>query len=133
MGAELPSTATHWFRQTEKRKGIRLDADQMDLLNAIGVGGVIAEALADYQRTQCQQRAARSRSINGDNSGSIQGEPDSTSSGTTSGESANEAAARARRTRERGGLRSITSTSRPTAVSRSARSVGEQKTSAASS
>lgn len=45
MGAEIHSTASHWFRQSDKGKGIRLDGDQMDLLNAIGVGALLREAL----------------------------------------------------------------------------------------
>jgi hypothetical protein len=43
MPTGLPPTAQHWFRQTDKGKGIRLDAGQVDLLNAIGVGQLIRE------------------------------------------------------------------------------------------
>ena len=53
MGAELADVARHWFRKTDLGKGLRLDPDQLDLLNAIGVGKVIADALAEYQRDQC--------------------------------------------------------------------------------
>jgi hypothetical protein len=97
-GAELPDTAQHWFRQTDKGKGIRLDGGQLDLLNAIGVGKVIADALADYQRNQCQQRAARSRSISGEGSSSSRGRAEITkSSGTIPPPDENEQLHRARR------------------------------------
>jgi hypothetical protein len=50
MSAMLHQTAKHWFAQTELGKGIRLDAAQLDLLNSLGVGKVIADALADQDR-----------------------------------------------------------------------------------
>lgn len=40
---DLPEIARHWSRQTDKAKGIRLDAAAMDMLNAIGVGELIRE------------------------------------------------------------------------------------------
>lgn len=58
----LPHIARHWFRQTEIGRGVRLDAEQMDVLNAIGVGQLIAEAVARYQREQCQKRTMMSLS-----------------------------------------------------------------------
>lgn len=66
----LPEIASHWFRQTDKGKGVRLDAGQMDLLNAIGVGQLIAEAMASYQREQCQKRTMRSQSMPAADTGS---------------------------------------------------------------
>jgi hypothetical protein len=113
MSAELPDIARHWSRQTDKGKGIRLEAGQMDLLNAIGVGELILKAAAEYQRNQCQQRAARSRSISGDPSASSQGQDGiMKSSGTIPPPDANEQLQRARRKPKPPRQRSTPSTSK---------------------
>jgi hypothetical protein len=99
----LTDLARHWLRQTELGRGLRLEADQLDLLNAIGVGDIIAAEAAKHLREQCQKRTLRS--IRGGNTASngIEGETghseahSSRSSGTMPQPAAIEAAARARR------------------------------------
>jgi hypothetical protein len=95
----LPDLARHWFRQTDKGKGLRLDQAELDLLNAMGVGRLIADSLAEFQRQQCQRRVAQNHSISGGRSGSIDEmtEPTSLSHGTTQPPDANEALARVQR------------------------------------
>lgn len=53
---DLSRIARHWSRQTEKGKGLRLEAAQIDLLNAIGVGELIQKEAAEYQRRQAASR-----------------------------------------------------------------------------
>src|SRR3990167_1531625 len=95
----LPDIARHWLSQTEKGKGIRLDADAMDILNAIGFGELLATEAAKYQREQCRNRSARNRSFRGESSGSTRAPAEAMkSSGMTRIESGKEALARARQT-----------------------------------
>jgi hypothetical protein len=54
--ASLSDLARHWSRQTEKGKGIRIAAAEMDVLNAIGVGELILLKVAEEQRQACNQR-----------------------------------------------------------------------------
>lgn len=54
--AGLSDLARHWSRQTEKGKGIRIAAAEMDILNAIGVGELILLKVAEEQRQACNQR-----------------------------------------------------------------------------
>ena len=55
-GAALVQLAFEWMRRTEQGKGIRLVAEEVDLLNVIGVGDLIAKAAADYQRQVAIER-----------------------------------------------------------------------------
>ncbi|WP_174285508.1 hypothetical protein [Sphingomonas bacterium] len=48
--------ARHWSRQSDKGKGIRIEADALDVLNAIGVGELILTKAAEQQREACSQR-----------------------------------------------------------------------------
>lgn len=50
----------HFMRQAELGKGLRLTAQELDLLIAIGVGELLASKAADSQREQCQKRMMRS-------------------------------------------------------------------------
>jgi hypothetical protein len=47
------------MRQAELGRGIRLSADEHDLLNAIGLGEMLATEAAKIQRTQCLHRSTR--------------------------------------------------------------------------
>lgn len=58
--SDLPRLARHWMNQTCKGKGLRLEAADLDLLNGIGVGEMIASRAAELQRDQCLKRTARS-------------------------------------------------------------------------
>lgn len=55
---EITDIARHWSRQTDRGKGIRLEAEMLDLLNAIGVGELIRAAafpptLPDDPESRC--------------------------------------------------------------------------------
>ncbi|MFZ5743436.1 MAG: hypothetical protein ACOY7T_03015 [Pseudomonadota bacterium] len=50
----------HFMRQADLGKGLRLTAQELDLLIAIGVGELLASKAADSQREQCQKRMMRS-------------------------------------------------------------------------
>src|SRR5687768_8776520 len=52
----LTKIARHWSNQTDNGKGIRLEADALDLLNAIGVGELILAEAAKLQRKRCRNR-----------------------------------------------------------------------------
>lgn len=99
----LADLARRWMRQTEIGKGIRLDSDDMDLLNALGVGDVILTSTARRQREQCLKKTTTS--IQGENTGlrGIESETERSeahtprSSGMTTQQNAFEAAQRARR------------------------------------
>jgi hypothetical protein len=56
MPADLARLTRNWMRQTQLGKGLRLDAENLDLLNAIGVGELIAAKAAEFQRRECQVR-----------------------------------------------------------------------------
>ena len=56
----LANLARHSINQTAKGKGLRLDSQDLDLLNAIGVGELIANSAAQAQRDQCLKRTTRS-------------------------------------------------------------------------
>ncbi len=71
----LTDLARHWLNKTARGKGIRLDAEQLDFLNAIGVGEIIAGEAAKLQREQCQKRTLRSN-------GAADTEPSGTASET---------------------------------------------------
>lgn len=99
MGVELTDLARRVSRALDGERGIRLERDDLDLLAAIGANDVLQTAAAEYQRNQCQQRAARSRSINGEGSASTRDRDATTSSpGTMLEQDASEALARAQRT-----------------------------------
>jgi len=53
----------HWARQSDKGKGIRLEADAVDLLNAIGVGELIMAKAAADQREAASARTAEARRV----------------------------------------------------------------------
>jgi hypothetical protein len=55
MGS-LTDLARHWTRQTEKGKGLRIEAGDLDVLNAIGVGQLILTKAAEAQREACNLR-----------------------------------------------------------------------------
>ncbi len=98
----LTDLARHWLNQTAKGKGLRLDSDQLDLLNTLGIGELLASEAAKTLRDQCQKRTLRS--IQGGNTASngTEGKTElseplsSKSSGMTMLPDATEAAARAR-------------------------------------
>jgi hypothetical protein len=56
MPADLARLTRNWMRQTQLGKGLRLDAEYLDLLNAIGIGELIAAKAAEVQRRECQVR-----------------------------------------------------------------------------
>jgi hypothetical protein len=57
----LPDIARHWARQSASGKGIRLEAADLDRLNAIGIGEFIVKAAAEEQRKLAEQRLAERR------------------------------------------------------------------------
>jgi hypothetical protein len=56
MPADLARLTRNWMRQTQLGKGLRLSAEYLDLLNAIGVGELIAAKASEVQRRECQVR-----------------------------------------------------------------------------
>src|SRR5262245_32393449 len=56
MPADLARLTRNWMHQTQLGKGLRLNAEYLDLLNAIGVGELIARKAAEVQRRECQVR-----------------------------------------------------------------------------
>lgn len=98
----LADLARHWINQTGKGKGVRLSSEELDLLNAIGVGEIIAGKAAEHQRAQCLQRTTRSIPVdhtasNGTSDAMEVSEPHSSRSfGMTPQPGATEAALRAR-------------------------------------
>jgi hypothetical protein len=98
--ASLIHIARHWANQTEKGRGIRIEADALDLLNEHGVGEFIMRLSAEQQRNQCQERnRSRNRFISEANSASsdVPAEPTSKSSGTMPPQSGTEALQRVQR------------------------------------
>lgn len=55
---DIADLSRHWARQSQTGKGIRLEATDVDLLNAIGVGELLLTALANHQREQSLKRSA---------------------------------------------------------------------------
>lgn len=72
--ASLSDLARHWSRQTEKGKGIRIEAEAMDVLNAIGVGELILAKAAEAQREACNLRILGSTPAANTGSRTIDGE-----------------------------------------------------------
>lgn len=62
----LPELARKWIRKSEIGKGFMLSPAEQDLLNSLGIGQIIANAAAEYQREQCRQRDAHRRSTSVD-------------------------------------------------------------------
>jgi hypothetical protein len=60
---DLAVLARHWMRQTETDRGIRLDASDLALLNAIGVGQLILDETGRMQREQCLRRTIAPTSV----------------------------------------------------------------------
>ena len=106
----LPDIARRLSRQIEQGKGIRIDADDLDVLVDIGFNELVQRAAAEYLRDQCRSRAARSQSINGGLTGSngtgrlteVSAPPSSPSNGTIDPQAADEALQRARRMSRKG-------------------------------
>ena len=82
---DIVDLSRRFMRKTQIGKGMQLRPDDIDLLNAIGVGQMIAEAAAEAQRKQCQERDAHRRSTSVDRIPftSVTGGKTSKSSGTT--------------------------------------------------
>lgn len=59
----ISDLARHWTRQTEKGKGIRIEAAALDVLNAIGVGELILTKAAEAQREACNSRIKTSTRV----------------------------------------------------------------------
>lgn len=99
-------------RKIEAGKTIQLSPDDLDLLVASGAYAAILRATEEYQRDQCLQRSARSRSTSGDNTPSIAAPIGKTSksSGTTANDDAKEALALAQVMLPKASLRSIGNT-----------------------
>lgn len=58
--ADLVALARHWMNQTDKRKGLQLNSDQLALLNSIGCGDLLAsEAAASMVRQEIINAAPR--------------------------------------------------------------------------
>ena len=105
--ASLSDLARHWSRQTEKGRGIRIEAEALDVLNAIGVGELIQLRAAEAQRVACNQRIQSSTPEANTGSPGIDAETEAfvprsfRSSGTMKGQDVTASAARAQRTSNR--------------------------------
>jgi hypothetical protein len=103
----ITDLARHWTRQSDKGKGIRIEADALDVLNAIGVGELIMAKAAEHQREKCSSRiqsstrAANTASPMTADGTVLSDRPSSRSSGTTSQQDVTAAARRAQRTSNR--------------------------------
>ena len=112
----LANLARHWIDQTAKGKGLRLDSQDLDLLNAIGVGEFIANSAAQAQRDRFLKRTTRSTAgadtvSNGTASATDRSaHPSSRSSGTTRRQDVIEAGRRAQQMCRPQKQRSIAST-----------------------
>lgn len=93
------SIARHWSNQTDKGKGIRFEADALNLLNAVGLGERAQNIAAELQRTLCQERNGKNHSISEVTSASCDArtEPTSRLSGMTPAPDGIAALARVRR------------------------------------
>lgn len=65
---DLTGLARQWSKQTAAGRGIRLSAAQVDLLNALGAGELIAREAAKAQRELSERRRDLARPSAGDNS-----------------------------------------------------------------
>ena len=63
MAADLARLARKWMRQTQQGKGLRLDPQELDLLNAVGLGELLAAKAAELQRHECEARIAGMHAI----------------------------------------------------------------------
>ncbi|GGD34598.1 hypothetical protein [Croceicoccus pelagius] len=68
MEQSLGEIARKWSKNSEKGKGLRLDAEALDQLNEIGVGELIQAEAAKQQRLECGKR--RNPSTSGESTGS---------------------------------------------------------------
>ena len=95
----LSDIARHWARQTDKGRGLRLEAHDLNLLNAIGVGELILAKAAEQQRKQCVERSVKSQFISEETTGWSGGQIERTwrSSGMTASQDGIEALARVQR------------------------------------
>jgi len=50
---DISMLARRWLRQAELGRGIRLSAEETDLLNAIGIGELLTAEAAKTMRAQC--------------------------------------------------------------------------------
>jgi hypothetical protein len=84
-------------RKIESGRGVMLSAEELSAFVAVGAFATVAAAATEYQVKRCQERSARSRSINAAHSVSTTAPAETISklSGTTSVEIANEALAQA--------------------------------------
>jgi hypothetical protein len=103
----ISDLSRHWQRQTEKGKGMRIEAGALDLLNARGIGKIILQMAAEEQMEKCSNRiknstpAANTDSRTTGSSTDRLDLPSSRSSGTTPARDVTAAAARAQRTSSR--------------------------------
>jgi hypothetical protein len=84
-------------RKIDQRKTVQLSPDELDLLVDCGAWEAICKAALEFQRNQCRERNARSRSISAATSPSTEGPtgPTLKLSGTTPNANASEALAQA--------------------------------------
>ena len=57
---DISMLARRWLRQAELGRGIRLSAEETDLLNAIGIGELLTAEAAKTMRAQCRLRTLNS-------------------------------------------------------------------------
>lgn len=55
----LPDLARKWSRALQAERGLKIDADDLALLAAIGVNDLLQTESARVQREQCQKRAMK--------------------------------------------------------------------------
>ena len=60
MISELSQLAVVWMKKSDGGKGLRLTPAQLDLLNAIGVGELVASAAAKAVTEKCQSKRSLS-------------------------------------------------------------------------
>lgn len=54
----LPDIARKWAKASDRGKGIRLSAEEVDILNAAGVGLLLATSAGTQQREEAIRRRA---------------------------------------------------------------------------
>jgi len=103
--ATYPDLDRRLSRKIETHKGIQLTSEELDLFVESGAYDTFRKAVAEYQRNQCRNRSARSRSISGGITPSTDAPtgPTLRLSGTTASDDANAALARARQISGRDG------------------------------
>lgn len=100
---KISELARHWALKSETGKGIRFDASDLDLMNAIGMGQFLLKIAAEEQRKLCEKRISRFTSAENIDSSTIDLATDrfarhtSKSNGMTPKSVVSEAAQRARR------------------------------------